>query len=99
MSKKIEYTDKGYSYIKFVPEDCFKWGGGCICDSCGESMEKEDNIYLVWVLHGALCESCFKEWCNRSIRYEDDIQMQKECDTKYYKAYCQAINEKIVGEL
>lgn len=83
-NKKIEYTNRGYSYIKCTKEDCLNWGGMAICDSCANFME---DTYLIFVLHQAFCPKCFKEWEKRSIRYEDDIRLQKEYQERWYKAH------------
>lgn len=39
MKKEIKYTDKGYSYIECTREECYKWGGACICDEKCEECE------------------------------------------------------------
>ena len=82
-NKTLEYTKQGYSYIKCNTEDCFNWGGMAICDSCGERME--DDVYLIFILGRAYCPKCFKEWTERANRYEDDLQLQKECHERWYK--------------
>ncbi len=82
---KLYYTNKGYSYIKVTNQDCFDWGGLAICDNCNENM-KED-IYLIFILGRALCEKCFKEWCERSKRYEEDLKLQKTNHIRWYKNY------------
>lgn len=81
-NKQLNYTDKGYSYVKCSNTDCFNWGGLGICDSCGRYIE--DEVYLIFILNSAYCKKCFKEWENRSKRYKEDIQLQKESQERWY---------------
>ena len=57
---KLNYTDKGYSYIKCTKEDCFNWGGMAICDDCNKPIM--EDVYLVFVLGRAYCKKCFEAW-------------------------------------
>lgn len=82
---KLNYTPQGYSYIKCAPEDCYNWGGKCICDNCNEKMNGE--IYLVFILGRALCKKCFDEWTGHSTRYTEDLKLQKERHIQFYNAY------------
>lgn len=82
---KLNYTNKGYSYIKCTKEDCFNWGGAAICDNCGEFIE--DEVYLIFVLGQAFCKKCFDDWIKHSRRYEEDLQLQKENHLRWYKAH------------
>lgn len=84
-TKQLQYTNKGYSYIKCTKEECFAWGGMAICDSCGKSMNKE--IYLIYVLGQAFCSECFNDWTNRSKRYEEDLYLQKQNQERWYQAH------------
>lgn len=79
----LNYTDKGYSYIKCTKEDCYKWGGAAICDNCADFMEKD--IYLIFVLGRALCKKCFDEWLKSAKKYEEDLILQKENHLNWYK--------------
>ena len=81
---KLNYTKQGYSYIKCTREDCFNWGGGSICDNCGNPMEE---MYLIFILGRALCQDCFDEWIERSTRYEEDLQLQRQNHLRWYKAH------------
>lgn len=83
--KKLEYTNKGYSYIKCTKEDCFSWGGMAICDSCGEFMNQD--VYLIFILGQAFCPKCFKEWLEHSKRYEEDLYLQKQNQERWYQAH------------
>lgn len=82
---KLNYTNNGYSYIKCTKEDCFDWGGMAICDNCGETMQ--EDIYLIYILHSALCKECFEDWAEYSKKYEEDLQLQKQNHLAWYKAY------------
>lgn len=84
-TKKLEYTDKGYSYIKCTKEDCFNWGGMAICDSCSTPMF--EDVYLIFILGQAFCPKCFEEWLERSTRYEEDLYLQKQNHKRWYKAH------------
>lgn len=81
---KLFYTDKGYSYVKCTKEDCFSWGGLAICDDCSNNFEEG---YLIYVLNRALCHKCFEDWLKRSVKYDDDLYLQKENHISYYKAH------------
>lgn len=82
---KIEYTKQGYSYVRCTKDDCFKWGGMAICDSCNEFMQ--ENVYLIYILNQAFCEKCFKDWQKRSKKYDSDLQLQKQNHIAWYKAH------------
>lgn len=84
-TKKLQYTDKGYSYVKCTKEDCFNWGGMAICDSCGKLMNEE--VYLIYVLGQAFCTKCFKEWIKNSKRYEEDLRLQEQNQERWYQAH------------
>ena len=84
-TRKLLYTDKGYSYLICTKEECFKWGGMAICDSCGKLMNNE--VYLIYILGQAFCPNCFKEWTKESKRYEDDLYLQKQNHERWYQAY------------
>ena len=82
---KLNYTKQGYSYIKCKKEDCLNWGGLNICDDCNGAIA--DDVYLIFILHRAYCSKCFKEWEERANKYTEDLQLQKECQKNWYKAY------------
>lgn len=82
---KLNYTPQGYSYIKCTPEDCYNWGGKCICDDCNEKMNEE--IYLIFILGRAFCKKCFDEWVNHSHKYTEDLKLQEERQMEFYNAY------------
>lgn len=82
---KLNYTDKGYSYIKCTKEDCFNWGGLAICDDCNEPIM--EDVYLVFVLGRAYCKKCFEAWVQYSKRYEEDLYLQKQSHIAWYKAH------------
>ncbi len=83
--KKIEHTKQGYSYIKCTRQECFEWGGAAICDMCGKDML--DDVYLIYILSSAYCPKCFDDWIKHSKRYEEDIELQKRNDKRYYFNY------------
>lgn len=85
MIKKIKYTDTGYSYVECTREDCFNWGGICICDNCNE--EIKDTVYLVFILGSALCKKCFDKWEKGSRKYDEDLYLQKQKHIAYYRAH------------
>ena len=82
---KLNYTPQGYSYIKCTPEDCYEWGGKCICDDCNEKMTEE--IYLIFILGRAYCKKCFDEWVSHSKKYTEDLKLQEERQMEFYNAY------------
>lgn len=82
---KLNYTPQGYSYIKCTPEDCYNWGGKCICDDCNEKMNEE--VYLIFILGRAFCKKCFDEWVNHSSKYIQDLKLQEERQIEFYNAY------------
>ena len=84
-TKRLEYTNKGYSYIKCTKEDCFDWGGMAICDSCGTPMF--EDVYLIFILHQVFCPKCFNEWLEHAKRYEDDLKLQDECQERWYMVH------------
>ena len=85
MKKEIKYTNKGYSYVECTREDCFLWGGMCVCDDCSHKIE--DTVYLIFVLGRAYCKNCFEDWLKHSKGYKEDLQLQSERHIAYYKAH------------
>lgn len=85
MKKEIKYTNQGYSYVECTREECFSWGGACVCDDCNENIE--DTVYLIFVLGRALCKKCFEEWKKQSKVYAEDLQLQNERHVNYYIAH------------
>ena len=79
---KLNYTKNGYSYIKCTKEDCFRWGGYAVCDSCGKDME---DCYLIFILAQAFCKNCFKDWLKNNKRYEEDLMIQNQNHIKWYE--------------
>lgn len=84
-TRKLLYTNQGYSYLKCTEQDCYDWGGAAICDSCGEHMS--DDNYLIFILASSYCPKCFKDWIEHSKRYEDDIELQKRNHVRWYWNY------------
>lgn len=84
-TKRLQYTDKGYSYLKCTKEDCFAWGGMAICDDCGKSMN--DDVYLIYILAQAFCPKCFKEWTERSTRFKEDLILQEQNHERWYQSH------------
>lgn len=82
---KLNYNRQGYSYLKCKSNECFDWGGLAICDSCGKRMH--GDVYLIFVLGSAYCEKCFKDWCERSKKYEEDLKLQKGNHIRWYKMH------------
>ena len=86
---KIEYTERGFNYVKVKPEDILQWGGFCVCNGCNGQFLEED-MYLVFVLGDCYCEKCFKEWLERAKKYkqkdvDEDLRYQKEHSFQWYK--------------
>lgn len=92
-TKQLQYTDKGYSYIKCTKEDCFKWGGMAICDYCNKPMFEE--VYLIFILGSAYCPKCFPEWVRRSEKDEEDLYLQKQNHERWYLAHGFKTNDKV----
>lgn len=85
VKKKLEYIKQGYSYVRCNNKECYNWGGGCICDSCGEVMH--NKIYLIYILNSAYCENCFKEWSKNAKKYDEDLKMQNAHHIDYYNMH------------
>ena len=52
---KIEYTERGFDFVKVSPLDIINWGGFCVCNGCNGQFLEED-MYLVYVLGDCYCE-------------------------------------------
>ena len=79
---KIEYTERGFNFVKVTPIQNVSWGGYCVCNGCNGQFINED-MYLVFVLGACYCERCFKKWLERSKKYRqedmnEDLRYQKE---------------------
>ena len=85
MKKEIKYTDKGYSYVECTREECYSWGGMCVCDDCDHDIN--NVVYLVFMLGRAYCKKCFENWVKHSKIYPEDLQLQSERHIAYYKAH------------
>lgn len=86
---KIEYTERGFDFVKVSPLDIINWGGFCVCNGCNGQFLEED-MYLVYVLGDCYCKKCFDEWVERSKSYsqedvEEDLRFQKEHSFQWYK--------------
>ena len=54
-------TTKSIPCIKMTPEDCFSFGGLCICDLCNKLVGSGDFLYMSPLLgQKALCYDCFE---------------------------------------
>lgn len=76
-------TDKrtGYTYLPVTREHCYNWGGWAVCDHCNQEFFEG---YLVFVLNGCLCPSCFHDWIKRAKIYKEDLQYQQEHSQAWY---------------
>ena len=86
---KIEYTERGFNFVKVTPIQNVSWGGYCVCNGCNGQFINED-MYLVFVLGDCYCERCFKEWLERAKKYKqedvnEDLRYQKEHSFQWYK--------------
>ena len=68
---KIEYTERGFDFVKVSPLDIINWGGFCVCNGCNGQFLEED-MYLVYVLGDCYCKKCFDEWVERSKSYSQE---------------------------
>lgn len=82
---ELKYTPQGYSYIKCTPDDCYNWGGKCVCDDCNKKME--GNIYLIFILGRAFCQECFDDWVKNAPKYTADLKLQEKRHVEFYNAY------------
>ena len=85
---KLKYTPQGFSYIDIGLDDCLRWGGMGICNSCGKGPFKK--LKLVYVLTDTYCENCFNEWLERSKNMskqdvEHDLKIQDENHIRWYR--------------
>ena len=46
---KIEYTERGFNFVKVTPIQNVSWGGYCVCNGCNGQFIDED-MYLIFVL-------------------------------------------------
>lgn len=85
---RLEYTPRGFSYIKVTPHEIFSWGGLCICNGCGK--RKMEDMNLCFVLLDVYCDKCWKEILERQQGFsqEDvdyDLALQKEQSLDWYR--------------
>ena len=86
---RIKTTERGFNYVDVTPYENIKWGGMCICNGCGNTVE-DKPMKLVFVLTDTYCDDCFNEWTKRAKNYpqEDvdyDLKKQNEMSEVWYK--------------
>ena len=88
--KEVKYTPQGFSYVDVGIFEVINWGGAGICNYCG--IGPFSDLKLVWVLGDTYCTQCFNEWLERAKNYskkdiEEDLELQKDNDIRWYKAH------------
>lgn len=75
-------TRSGYKAYNCSKPEIAITGGSGICDRCG----KPHYVgYLIPVLNGWYCESCFKDWDADARYYGDDNAVEARHDAYYRK--------------
>ena len=74
---KLKYTPQGFSYIDIGLDDCLRWGGMGICNSCGKGPFKK--LKLVYVLTDTYCKNMSKQ------DVEHDLKIQDENHIRWYR--------------
>lgn len=73
MAKQVE-NEKGFLVIEMTGKETHLLGGRGICDWCGSP---SDDGFYVAVLNNWYCPRCYDDWCERSVRYTEDIRAEK----------------------
>ena len=100
---RIITDETGYNYVKVKPEEVFKWGGYCICNSCNNQILDED-LNLVWACSDTYCNECFEDMRKRWKTYskediEYDLALQKENALDWYRYHLdEEYRDKILEE-
>jgi len=81
MANKVE-NDKGFLVIATTSEECFSWGGIEVCDHCGCL---SNGGYLIAVLNHWCCQTCYNEWLEDAIVYQEDKIFEKRIYNRYAK--------------
>lgn len=71
---KIEKTENGHLFLSLNIQQLLSIGGLGICDRCGCAAFK---MKYVGALNMAFCYSCFDEWNNQAVYYEEDSSFEK----------------------
>lgn len=80
---KIEYTERGFDFVKVSPLDIINWGGFCVCNGCNGQFLEED-MYLVYVLGDCYCG---QPYCKgyRCLDLDDLLRENQELKEKLDK--------------
>ena len=93
---RIEVANNGYNYVKVQPQECFAWGGACICNGCGRQIVTEP-MNLCYVLGDLYCDECFNrilDYPSEEYELARDIARQEEDALTWYKAYLEDSDTK-----
>jgi len=53
-------------------------GGGClVCDFGNEAILPSETCYYIAVLNSIYCDTCFKRWHDKAVRYPEDSRFEK----------------------
>ena len=69
----------GYAAYQCTPAECVAVTNGLgVCDFCTTLPKQTNPMYIVPVLNGAMCEHCFKDWEQRAVCYDEDLEFEKQ---------------------
>lgn len=92
MINEIKETPGGFKYIEVSSGDCFKWGGGSVCDLCNDYF----NIgYLMPVLNSCICKKCFERYKTLAID-EQDKCLQEDISERFFKYHLDLVEKNDV---
>ena len=74
---EIVNNKQGFRIIKMNKEDLKTVGFGRICDNCGNSLIKYNEIYYIAVLNRAFCKKCYERWISNARKYNEDIPYEE----------------------
>lgn len=73
--------------VKLRKIDCF----GNLCDSCNQTIEE---TYYIPVLNWGMCKSCFEDWKQRAIFYQEDLDFENT-NMLWLEKWCDRLNINI----
>lgn len=83
------YNAKGFQIVRVTKLQLASIGSPCICDDCGKPME---NSIFVGALNRAYCPTCYEDWENRAVFYDEDKPYEKMATERFVKNVNSKIN-------
>lgn len=97
INKELKYLKNGISYLEATSKECFDWGGLSICDMCSKKIHT--NGFLIWMIHGYVCEECLEKIKEYKLIDIDKQKQQYETDPTTYIWYLYHFDKELAKDV